>query len=73
MAQRKPHTTKGSESPITAIRLAVGETQDEFAKRLGINIRTLRRYELENKLPGSDAVKRPLKALAKKHDITYPE
>jgi DNA-binding transcriptional regulator YiaG len=71
MAQRQPRTT--TNSPIAAIRLAVGETQPEFAKRLGVATGTLKRWETTDRLPEGEAVLRQLRALAKKCDLDFPK
>ena len=54
---------------VFAVRQAVGETQPVFAERLGVSLRALKRYELENALPSSKAVLRVLESLAKEHSI----
>jgi DNA-binding transcriptional regulator YiaG len=58
---------------VLAVRRAVGETQPTFAKRLGVGLRSLKRYELENVIPRNLAVRRTLHSLAKKHGIEIEE
>ena len=59
-------------NPIREIREALGESQAAFAKRLGINLRTVRRYEAGATLPASEAVMRQVRALAEEHGIKLP-
>jgi transcriptional regulator with XRE-family HTH domain len=63
----------GDASGVLALRRAAGETQEQFAKRLGVGLRSLKRYEREGTMPRTEAVKRTLRALAKKHDVTLSE
>ena len=54
---------------VLSVREAVGETQEVFAERLGVGLRSLKRYEIEGTLPQGKAVLRALDALAKKNGV----
>jgi len=69
----KSQSNGTSHNPVLAIRKATGETQPEFANRLGVGLRSLKRYELEDTLPRSMAVMRTLRSLAKKHGVEIGE
>lgn len=62
--------TPTSKSPVLTVRKATEETQVEFAKRLGVGLRSLKRYEHDGTLPRNQAVMRQLRALAKRHNIS---
>ena len=63
----------GKSSFVLAVRQAVGESQSQFADRLGVNVRTIKRFEADDTEPTSIAVRRQLEALAKRHGITRSE
>ena len=54
---------------VLAVRKSLNETQERFADRLGVGVRSLKRYEAEEVLPRNAAVRRLLFALAKKQGI----
>jgi transcriptional regulator with XRE-family HTH domain len=56
-------------SVVRQIRLNLGDTQPKFAKRLGVALRTAKRYELENVLPRNAAIRRNLERLAKQAGV----
>ena len=55
---------------VLALRETYGETQQKFADRLGVGLRSLKRYELECTEPRSIAITRQLEALAKPFKMT---
>lgn len=55
---------------IKKIREAVGETQARFAERLGVSLRTVKRFEKNNTLPTSISVLRTVQELAQRHGIS---
>jgi DNA-binding transcriptional regulator YiaG len=67
------HENGTGHNPVLAVRKATGDTQPEFAKRLGVGLRSLKRYELEDTLPRNMSVMRTLRSLAKKHGIEIEE
>lgn len=67
MTEITPTETKNE---VRQIREKLGDTQPKFAKRLGVGLRSLKRYELEGVLPRSVAVRRNLERLAKQTGIT---
>ena len=60
-------------SPVLEVRKASGATQVEFAKKLGVGLRSLKRFEIEGRMPRNMAVMRTLRSLAKKHGVDLPE
>lgn len=60
---------QSKDNPILLIRTACGDTQAAFAARLGVDVRSIKRYESEKRLPRSESILRTLRTLAKKHDI----
>jgi DNA-binding transcriptional regulator YiaG len=63
------NTATEEENAIRQIREKLGDTQPKFAKRLGVGLRSLKRYELEGALPRNVAVRRNLERLAKQTGI----
>jgi len=59
-----------STNPVLDIRKAVNESQEVFAKRLGVNVRSIKRYEAAKSTPRIEGLARVLRELAKEHNIT---
>lgn len=55
---------------VLAVRQAVGGSQSQFADRLGVNVRTVKRFEADGTEPTSIAVRRQLEAMAKPFGLT---
>jgi DNA-binding transcriptional regulator YiaG len=66
MTEIAPPETKNE---VRQIREKLGDTQPKFAKRLGVGLRSLKRYELEGALPRNVAVRRNLERLAKQTGV----
>ena len=62
-----------NDNPVLATRKATGDTQPEFARWLGVGLRSLKRYELEDTLPRNLAVWLTLRSLGQKHGIEIEE
>jgi DNA-binding XRE family transcriptional regulator len=71
MHPRTPDTAPPSF--VLAVRQAAGATQTEFAEKIGVGLRSLKRYEKEGTVPRTKAARRVLENLAKKHGIQKPE
>ena len=58
-----------SQSPVRAIREAADLEKDEFADKIGVDVRTIYRWESTDRLPKGKAYIRVLRQIAKKHNI----
>lgn len=58
------------DSFVRRVRDAVGDTQVDFAARLGVDDRSVQRYERRDTMPQNKVSLQRLLALAKKHGIT---
>jgi transcriptional regulator with XRE-family HTH domain len=60
-------------SPVKAVRLALGITQQEMAKRMGCSHPSERRFEYAGTIPTVAAVRTNLKRLAKQAGVEVEE
>jgi DNA-binding XRE family transcriptional regulator len=60
-------------NPMKDVRLALGITQGEMAKRLQSSAMTVRRCEYERRLPGTVAVLANLRKMAKQAGVTIED
>lgn len=63
---------KGNNSFLLSLRKIIGETQPQFALRIGISVRSVKRHERGDTLPENVAVRRGLCELAQQHGIEIP-
>ena len=61
-----------SQNPIKDVRLALGITQEEMARRLGCSYASARRFEYTAKMPRGQAVLANLHKLAKAAKVEVP-
>lgn len=70
-AGKAARTTKVKLSPIAEVRAKVGLAQSEFAKLLGVSVRTLQDWEQDRRTPSGAA--QTLMKVAERHPETLRE
>lgn len=60
---------EGKSNFVLTVRQATGDTQLEFADRLGVSVRSVKRFEGGGVLPTNKGALRTLDALARKYGI----
>lgn len=63
---------KGNNNFLLNLRKITGETQPQFARRIGISVRSVKRHEGADTLPENEAVRRGLRELAQQHGMEIP-
>ena len=69
----RPVGARSTESStlVARVRAALGEPQEDFARRIGVRERTVRNYEKNSTIPKLGLVRAAVEQLASDHGITF--